>query len=381
MGAREAARWLAAREPRRIAFVVDAGLRDAPGIAGVREWCEVADDVVELAVSGLGSVDDAQHLAARLDASDVVVACGGGSVLDRTKLARAVGAGVDVRAIRHATAGHVRLTLPQGGPPLLAAPTTIGTGSERNGNAVTAVGDRRVLVSGPALVPDLAVIDGRLTASLDRTAWLAGLYEALARTIEPFAGGRAGSAADQLALASVVRLAQFGERLLAGETLDAASREEAARLTGLSHTPAMQQGRDPFSFRSWYLAHELATATGLGKVACLAAVLPAVADRSRSGQAIWGSHARRQAIVERIGAVAGGTGDDAEPVMGALARRWGVAATTPMRFDRDAVTDRVLSAWGTPHLEGVSHDEVDRVLAAAQAALAGGTGRAPHDDC
>ncbi len=120
---------------------------------------------------------------------DVIVAVGGGSCIDAAK-------GV---AVVVANGGHIldyegidKVTKPM--PPLVAAPTTAGTGSDLSQFAIISDVARRVKVTllGRALVPDISITDPRTLATMPD--WLASTtgLDALTHGIESFVS-RAGS--------------------------------------------------------------------------------------------------------------------------------------------------------------------------------------------
>jgi alcohol dehydrogenase len=115
---------------------------------------------------------------------DGILAVGGGSVLDTAK-------GVNVLVSEHADdlrrfAGAEALSRPLS--PLIAVPTTAGTGSEVT--LVAVVADRRaatkMLLTSPFLQPMAAVIDPRMTVTLPPTVTAATGMDALAHAVEAY---------------------------------------------------------------------------------------------------------------------------------------------------------------------------------------------------
>ena len=132
----------------------------------------------------VGCVD---ALAARLRAErhDVVVAVGGGSAMDCAKAAACLAAGdlPSIRAVHSegAALGSARL-------PLIAVPTTAGTGSEVTPFAVLNDSEkqRKGPIAGDALYPVHAVVDPELTYSLPRKATVVTGLDALSHAIEGY---------------------------------------------------------------------------------------------------------------------------------------------------------------------------------------------------
>lgn len=114
--------------------------------------------------------------------ADFVLAVGGGSALDLAK-GIALLADQDERAeayiVKRATP-HSRTI------PLLAVPTTAGTGSEATQFAVIYVGKTKYSLAHPSLLPDYAIIDPSLTFSLAAYPTACTGMDALAQAIESY---------------------------------------------------------------------------------------------------------------------------------------------------------------------------------------------------
>jgi acetaldehyde dehydrogenase/alcohol dehydrogenase len=121
---------------------------------------------------------------------DLVVAVGGGSVIDAAKA---------IRLFHEHPEQHLDdLTLPFLDPRkrmadfpqdphtvrLVAIPTTAGTGSEVSPAAVLTVGDRKETLVDYSLVPDMAVVDPMLTLSLPRSVTVDSGVDALTHALE-----------------------------------------------------------------------------------------------------------------------------------------------------------------------------------------------------
>lgn len=143
-------------------------------------------------------VDDVRAAVPAFAGAAALVALGGGSTLDLAKgIAAASRTGGDLR-------GHDRrgAALPAPLPPLVAIPTTAGSGSEVTPFAVLVARDagEKVVLASPALFPRAALLDAGLLRSLPREAMLAAALDALTHAIETFLGLRASPAVDALAL-------------------------------------------------------------------------------------------------------------------------------------------------------------------------------------
>jgi alcohol dehydrogenase len=150
------------------------------------------------------SLDDVTAAAGALTSAGAaaVVAIGGGSTLDLAKAAAVAARVGDLR--RHDRHGAPIPAL----PPLVAVPTTAGSGSEVTPFAVVvdrARGDKLVLAA-PALFPVAALLDPPLVASLPAGPLVAAGLDAVTHAIESFLGLRATPAVDALALGALERL-------------------------------------------------------------------------------------------------------------------------------------------------------------------------------
>jgi alcohol dehydrogenase class IV len=154
---------------------------------------------VPLTVSGEPTVSLIREAVARArrEGCDVVVAIGGGSVLDAGKAVAALlahsGDALDYLEI---IGGGQPLTQPSA--PMIAVPTTAGTGSEVTRNAVLASPEHQVKASlrSPGMLPRLALVDPELTLSLPRKISASTGLDALTQLIEPYVSRRANPMTD-----------------------------------------------------------------------------------------------------------------------------------------------------------------------------------------
>jgi alcohol dehydrogenase class IV len=166
--------------------------------------------------------------AGRSVGAELVVACGGGSVLDLGKAAAAlltnprdpydflevVGRGqpLEVAAL-----------------PLIAVPTTAGTGAEVTKNAVLASAEARVKASlrHDSMLPALALVDPALTLSMPPAVTASTGLDALTQCLEPFVSCQHNPITDALALEGMRRGARSLERAFR-HGADLAAREDMA---------------------------------------------------------------------------------------------------------------------------------------------------------
>jgi alcohol dehydrogenase class IV len=139
----------------------------------------------------------AAHAAGRAIDVDVVLAVGGGSAIDLAKAAAVLlGNGGDpMDYIEVVGRGQPISRAPL---PVVAAPTTAGTGAEVTANAVLAVPEHAVKASlrHPHMVPRHAVVDPELTLGCSPAVTAAAGMDALTQCLEPYVSNRANPATD-----------------------------------------------------------------------------------------------------------------------------------------------------------------------------------------
>ncbi len=185
-------------------------------------------------VIGEPSVDDVERgvAAARNGNCQWVVACGGGSVIDAGKaIAAMVTNGRPI--LDYLEIVGLGLPLAESPLPLVAIPTTAGTGAEVTRNAVLAVPQHRVKVSlrSPRMLPTLALVDSDLTLDLPRALTAATGLDALTQLIEPFVSIRANPLTDALCREGIRKAAAAFPAVLADGSNRAA--REAMSLASL----------------------------------------------------------------------------------------------------------------------------------------------------
>ena len=146
--------------------------------------------------------------AAREHGADVVVAIGGGSVIDTGKaIAMLLGNGGDPLDYLEVIGAGQAITRPA--VPCVAVPTTAGTGAEVTANAVLASPEHRLKASlrSPLMIPRVALIDPHLTVSCPRAVTAASGLDALTQCLEPLVSPRASPLTDGLASEGLRRAA------------------------------------------------------------------------------------------------------------------------------------------------------------------------------
>ncbi|MEM9048295.1 MAG: iron-containing alcohol dehydrogenase [Pseudomonadota bacterium] len=170
---------------------------------------------------------DAALASARASRPDLVVALGGGAAIDLAKavagLLPAFGPASDYLEV----VGK-GLPLPAAPLPMIALPSTAGTGAEVTRNAVIGVPAhaRKVSLRDRRLIPDLAIVDPALTDGCPRRVTLASGLDALTQIVEPWISARANAMTDALCIKAIPMALAALPMLMQGE--DAPARDAMA---------------------------------------------------------------------------------------------------------------------------------------------------------
>ncbi len=230
---------------------------------------------------------------------DIVVAVGGGSVMDMAKLIRIIG------AHRGDSASFVRgtSTFENHGVPLVLAPTTAGSGSEATHFAVAYIGADKFSVADERLRADHIFLDHLLTTSMPASVTAACGLDALCQGIEAYwsvgsTSAVRGWARDAIGLAR----AHLGGAVAAATDDDREAMMRAAHLAGKAIDVAKTTAPHALSYAltgRYGLAHGHAVALTLGAVfAYNAAVTPADVTDPRGADHV---RERIAALTELIG--------------------------------------------------------------------------------
>lgn len=205
---------------------------------------------------------------------DSLVALGGGSVIDTAKAVNILTSMGGDHLLDYSGAGCLTRPL----KPLAVVPTTAGTGSEVTLVAVIKdeASGRKVPFTSPFLLPQLAVLDPRLTQGLPLNITAATAMDAITHAIEAFIGTAKNPVSDALALMAVEKIAsalpqiihdpqnkQLRLQLAEGSTL--AGMAFSNSMVGLVHA----------------LGHSLGARCHLPHGLCMNLFLPTVLDYNR----------------------------------------------------------------------------------------------------
>ena len=163
--------------------------RGGPAAALAVKLSELGLIATSYAVAGEPQIIDVEEGArlARAAGCDLVIGIGGGSVLDTAKAIAALAPNTG-RALDYMEVVGAGRPLERAGLPVIAVPTTAGTGSEVTRNAVVAAPEQRAKASirHASLLPRLALVDSTLTHDLPPHLTASSGLDALTQLIEPY---------------------------------------------------------------------------------------------------------------------------------------------------------------------------------------------------
>lgn len=113
---------------------------------------------------------------------DTVIAVGGGSVIDMAKLVNFFAANA-LEPLEYFNTGKSDIRKPK---PLVAIPTTAGSGSEATSFAVLYIDKEKFSVDNEFILPDVAIVDAALTTSLPKYVTATTGMDALCQAIESY---------------------------------------------------------------------------------------------------------------------------------------------------------------------------------------------------
>jgi alcohol dehydrogenase class IV len=179
-------------------------------------------DLPRWSVSGEPDVATIDEGLRRCGDADVVVAIGGGSVLDSAKAVAGVAPhGGSVRDYLEQV-GAKKLT--KAPLPLIAVPTTAGSGSEATKNAVIRVPDLKVKrsIRHDLLVPRVAIVDPTLAAAAPKDVAASAALDAFTHLLEGYVSTGAHAMTDALALPGLALAAEGLRGIASGQDAFAA---------------------------------------------------------------------------------------------------------------------------------------------------------------
>jgi 4-hydroxybutyrate dehydrogenase len=261
---------------KRALIVTDKGVVKFGMVAPIEEALHAAGIETAIFDDVLGNpVEKNVHdgvAAFRAHNADLVVAVGGGSPLDVGKLIR-----LGVKHTRplvdydDATGGDAFITADV--PPMIAVPTTAGTGSEvgRSGVVTLDVNHRKTVIFSPHLMANVAILDPEMTRTMPAHVTAATGYDALTHCLEAYVSKGEHPMADGIALEGLRLVAKHLERAVShGDDLEARGGMLQAAMMG---AVAFQKGLGACHSLAHPLSSECGLHHGLANALCLPAVV------------------------------------------------------------------------------------------------------------
>lgn len=179
---------------------------------------------------------------------DGVIAFGGGSVLDAAKAVTLLVTNPDSTLAEMSETSVLQPRLP-----LIAIPTTAGTGSETTNVTVIidAVSGRKQVLAHASLMPDVAILDAALTEGVPSHVTAMTGIDALTHAIEAYSALNATPFTDSLAIGAIAMIGKSLPKAV-GYGHDLAAREHVAGF--------MYGGNGVFQCGSWVVPRDGASA-------------------------------------------------------------------------------------------------------------------------
>ena len=233
---------------RQVLIVSDADCEARGAVDDVRRFLGGASVHV---FADIGPEPPEEQVRAGIDAlerfsPDTILAVGGGSVLDAAKAMRLFYESPELQMrelalpfldARKRVAGYPQIDHTVR---LVAVPTTAGTGSEVSPAAVITVGDRKVTLVDYSLVPDMAIVEPRLTLTMPPHVTADTGVDALTHALEAAVSIFASPYTDAFAMQAVnLTLRNLPRAYAEGSDLEArTAMANAATIAGLAFSNA-----------------------------------------------------------------------------------------------------------------------------------------------
>lgn len=229
---------------------------------------------------------------ARACHADLILAVGGGSVIDCCKIIAAQAVTDvdlwDLEMVQHKTPAVKPI-------PLGAVVTASGTGAEMNGGAVITNEESKIKGGMFAAAPRFAVLDPAYTLSLPRMQVLSGAFDTLSHAMETYFGhSDRDNVSDEVALA-VMRSTVVNMRALLRDINDLTARSNLMWTSAMAENGILKVGRTT-DFECHQIEHQLGAYTDCNHGQGLAVIHPAyyrhickdaAPKLARMAQAVW----------------------------------------------------------------------------------------------
>jgi alcohol dehydrogenase len=207
----------------------------------------------------------------------VVVPVGGGSSMDTAKAMSLYA----TNSVRAADLGYDNEALAPG-LPVIAVPTTAGTGAETNSFGVITdeTAGRKAYVGHPSLLPVATILDPALTVGLPPAATAATGIDAMTHSLESLLSANPNPFAEAIALGVIRTVGEWLPRAVS----DGTDLEARSQMLMASHLAGVGQASGTGVGLVHALGHALGTRGRLPHGTALAVILPEVLDFYRGGR-------------------------------------------------------------------------------------------------
>ncbi|NRA34020.1 MAG: iron-containing alcohol dehydrogenase [Polyangiaceae bacterium] len=305
----------------RVLVVGDPGVEKAGLLDIVCDALEADTKIAVARFTDVASNPEESHIEAgvvayRAHSADILVAVGGGSPIDTAKLiAVRVEVSRPFEELDDALGGDQYI--PDTVPPVIAVPTTAGTGSEvgRAGVLTVTATRRKTVVFSPHILPKVALLDPELTRGLPPHITAATGFDALTHCYEAYVSKGDHPMADGIALRGIELVIGALETAVTDGT-DMTARGDMMK-AAMMGAVAFQKGLGACHSLAHPLSSECGLHHGLANALCLPVVVAfnesVAADAHRRVGALFGD--------QDVG------GDDLATAMGKLRAKIGVTGT------------------------------------------------------
>jgi alcohol dehydrogenase len=282
----------------------------------------------------------------RSSGRDGLIGYGGGSAIDSAKAIGVMASSGGDNILNYVLPDPLPI-LPL--PPLIAVPTTAGTGSEATWVSIvtSSVTGRKTVIRNPALFPAVSIVDPALTHSMPAGLTVNTGFDAFSHAVETYTSGMRAPVSDPLAYRSMGMIVAALPRAVR-DGVDAEARNQmslAATMAGIAFTNGGLHSGHHISHiltSRYHLPHGLACILTIPamlayirpvcmeKVASLAPLFGAPPGLSPEEASVWAAGELR-ALMDAVGVptIEEATGDTPEAIPGLVA---GIVAHGPNPF-------------------------------------------------
>jgi len=161
----------------------------------------------------------------RSEKCDGIIAAGGGSAMDTAKCIKAFAKMQDSEE-------WIKQPITSNEIPIIAIPTTAGTGSEITRYAVVYYNGKKFSVTHESIIPDAVLLDAELLSGLPELHKVSAMLDALCHAIESFWSVNSTSQSRALSRRSIGMILQNMDGYLSGESSCAEQMLDAAYISG-----------------------------------------------------------------------------------------------------------------------------------------------------